>query len=210
MASRADDPSLGWRAITAQFAVLREEREAAERAAALLEAEREAFRAWAAHLSRTVVTAAYEVLSRRVAELRQTTGLPIELGTRISESTRGISYGTEYAFIELPPCRVDLYATWMDDGSPHLHFALTTWLTQRHPRMVSFPGCELIGDADGGYLLRATDSARYGELTNVDELVYRALEMLVRACRAHQAAQAILASGGRAALRSGARFAGQA
>ena len=210
MASRADDPSLGWRAISAQFAVLREERDAAERAAARIQAEREAYRCWAAYLSRTVVAAAYDVLGRRVAELRETTGLPIEIGARISDSTPGVSYRTEHAFVQLPPCRVDLYATCMNDAPPHIHFALTTWLTQRHPRMLSFPGCELLESADGNFLLRATDPARYGELTSVDELAYRALEMLARACRAHQAAQTILASGGKAAMRFRAQSAGQA
>ncbi|MBN1607611.1 MAG: hypothetical protein JW940_13320 [Polyangiaceae bacterium] len=209
MASRADDPSLGWRAISAQFAVLREERAAAEKAAAMREAERQAFRAWSAHISRTVITAAHEVLSRRVAQLQETTGLPLEVGMRVSESIQGVAYGTEYVHVQLPPCRVDLYATWMDDCPPHIHFALTTWLSHRHPRMVSFPGCELLGNADGGCLLRATDPARYGELTSVESLAYRALEMLVRACRAHQAAQAILASGVRIAL-SRAPYAGQA
>jgi hypothetical protein len=209
MASRADDPSRGWRAISAQFAVLRAEREAAERAAAMLEAEREAFRTWAAHASRAVVATAYELLGRRVVELQETTGLPLELGICLSELGPGVSYGTEYVYVQLPPCRVDLYATWMDDCPPHLHFALTTWLSHRHPRMVSFPGCELLGDAEGGCLLRATDPARYGEITCVEQLAYRSLEMLVRACRAHQAAQAILASGARATM-GRAQAAGQA
>jgi hypothetical protein len=198
MATRADDPTRGWRAISAQFAVLREERDAAEREASHREARRDAVRTWAAHASRAVVAAAYELLERRVAELRETTGLPIEVGVCLSELTEVGAYGTEYVYVQLPPCRVDLYAVWMDDCLPHLHFALTTWLSHRHPRMVSLPGCELLDGGDGGLLLRATDPARYGEITSVEALSYRALDMLARACRAHQAARAIVASGGRA------------
>lgn len=170
-----------WNSLYSRMKSLEAERLEAERQRRSVEAARAEHDAWA----RTALLDFWERLlrdvQRRAEEFRKQTGCPVEVVSRGGEPQRPADLPSlQVLELRLATSVVYLYTHHASGSAPLVHLA--HWPTaeaghRHHHRMMSFPMCSLDRVDEAGWRLRQLLGAR--EPATVDDLVYRAFELLV-------------------------------
>jgi hypothetical protein len=163
--------------------------ERAQRAAADAE-ERRLFDEWCAQVTGTVMQRIADVATERATALEEHTGkrMRVEYPSRAPiEYTPGGPAMT-FMTLDLEGSLLQIYSYRGPGDLPFIHFvpiprqASPSAGRPKHQRLISVPGAFIARHQDGSWeLLRArlSDDDEPAEPTSIDELVYRAFELLV-------------------------------
>ena len=160
------------------------------------EQERQAIREqqlahWARETTEKVMALVGEVASVRAVECQSETGQRVEVA---SPSRPPINVGPDgphmsFMTLRLGRSEVHMYSYRQPYAQPFIHFVQTGDRDQalsRRNRMQTRSGCRIDRREDDGFCLVALDEGTFedGDALSVDELVYRAFELLLEAAEA--------------------------
>jgi hypothetical protein len=188
-----------WHALFDEYRAHEAERLEVERRAREVEAARRDFEAW----GRTAVEQVISQLCTKIAQRSEE--LAIHAGVRIRikppRTAPGRHPRAEITFLELSRGQelVYVYAYHELGHAPLVHYLIPSYEgfleRARHPRLLSLPGARLERAADGSVVLArlAIDGGPLPEATTtIDDMVFRAFELLLRGRCVQRAARVAL------------------
>jgi hypothetical protein len=175
-----------WRGLFDDYRSAEAERLERERRRQELETSRREHDAWCQQAVREVMAAVAQAASRRADELALEAGVRVEV--RPLRHGPGRPLKAEIAYLELVRGRdsIYLYAYREPGHAPLIHYLMPSYdgVVERakHPRIVSFPGCRIArGDEGDPVLLQnPIDPSAGAEVVSIDDLIFRAFELLLR------------------------------
>lgn len=138
---------------------------------------------WYDEQTQLIMTLVREVASERAAVFQGDSGLAVDVQW---PSHPPINIGPDGPFmsfmcVRIPGREVHLYSHRIGTGAPLIHFVVvgSERPDKQQKRLLGRPGCRIEQREGGGFLLRGVgDAMRHGEVS-VDDLVYRAFELLL-------------------------------
>ncbi len=139
--------------------------------------------AWYDEQTQLVMALVREVVSERAAELERNGGIRVEVKWPSHPPINVDPDGPFMSFmtLALPDREVHLYSHRVGAGPPLIHFVVAEPETQEKPRkrLLGRPGCRLEQREGGGFLLRSVNGSGGTSTWSVDDLAYRAFELLL-------------------------------
>ncbi len=139
--------------------------------------------AWYDEQTQLVMTLVREVVSERAAELERNAGIRVEVKWPSHPPINVDPDGPFMSFMTLaiPDREVHLYSHRVGAGAPLVHFVVAGPETVDKPRkrLLGRPGCRIEQREGGGFLLRSVNGAVQQSVVSVDDLAYRAFELLL-------------------------------
>lgn len=176
-----------WRALFDEYKTHEAERLEADRRARAAKAELFELERWSKAAVETVMDQIAAEAARRSDELAEHAGVRIEIAAPRRAPARQPGAEVTYIGLTRGDDLVYVYAYSERGHLPLLHFMLPAYdgylERPRHPRLVSLPGCRLVRRQDGGTELervRVDGSLAKDATTSVEDLVFRAFELLLR------------------------------
>lgn len=171
-----------WSELYQRYADLDAERQANEKNRAdAAEAARQR-ETWCSDVEDRVMAALAKVAQRRAREFGESTGATVEVDYPAEKPIFAQELGHRMSFIglRLGGSRVHIYSTRPHAMLPHVHLVHTHQSDATRKRLVSIPGCVVVRSGDDGFeLLRRDEKTRVAEPATIEDVVYRAFELLV-------------------------------
>lgn len=139
--------------------------------------------AWYDAQTEHVMTLVREVARERALSFEQNAGLAVEVQWPSHPPINMDPEGPFMSFmcLRIPEREVHLYSHRVGTTAPLIHFVVAgIEVPERaRKRLLGRPGCRIEQRDGGGFLLRAVGGDSNGEEVSVDDLAYRAFEMLL-------------------------------
>lgn len=182
-----------WDELYEQMRALDAEREQRDERVAVDAEERRVFDEWCVQVTDTVMQRIADVAREHARELGARTGkhMAVEYPSRDAIKSEPDGPYMSFMTLTLESSALQLYSYRGAGDLPFIHFvplppeAPPTGSRPKHHRLISVPGAFIARHQDGSWeLLRArTADDEPAESTSIDELVYRAFELLVAGLR---------------------------
>jgi hypothetical protein len=141
--------------------------------------------AWYDEQTQLIMTMVREVASERAAAFQRDSGLTIEVQWPSHPPINIDPDGPFMSFmcLRIPEREVHLYSHRIGTGAPLIHFVVADpeRADRQQKRLLGRPGCRIEQREGGGFLLRGVGDAMRHGVVSVDDLVYRAFELLLSA-----------------------------
>jgi hypothetical protein len=139
--------------------------------------------AWYDEQTEHVMTLVREVASERAAAFAPGSGLSVEVQWPSHPPINLDPEGPFMSFmrLRLPEREVHLYSHRVGSSAPLIHFVVADKQVPDQPkkRLLGRPGCRIERRDGGGFLLRTVGGEADGSIVSVDDLTYRAFELLL-------------------------------
>lgn len=139
--------------------------------------------AWYDEQSHHVMTLLREVARERASEFEPSSGISVEVEWPSHPPINLDPDGPFMSFMRLrrPEREVHLYSHRVGASAPLIHFVVagTDTPDASKKRLVGRPGCRIDKREGGGFLLRAVGGEADGSIVSIDDLAYRAFELLL-------------------------------
>jgi hypothetical protein len=139
--------------------------------------------AWYDQQTEHVMTLIREVARERAGAFDPSSGISIEVDWPSHPPINLDPDGPFMSFmrLRLPQREVHLYSHRVGASSPIIHFVVagTDTPDAYKRRLIGRPGCRIERREGGGFLLRSAGGETDGQIVSVDDLAYRAFELLL-------------------------------
>lgn len=144
--------------------------------------QRRELAAWYDEQTQRVMALVREVVSERATEFEQSAGLHIDVQWPSHPPINIDPDGPFMSFmcLRIPAREVHMYSHRVGFGPPMIHFVVATPDSgdKRH-RLLGKPGCRIERRDTGGFLLQSVGGELNQSVLSVDDLAYRAFELLL-------------------------------
>lgn len=139
--------------------------------------------AWYDEQTELIMTMVREVASERAAAFQRDSGLAVEVQWPSHPPITIDPDGPFMSFmcLRIPEREVHLYSHRLGTSAPLIHFVVAgaERADRQQKRLLGRPGCRIERREGGGFLLRGVGDAMRHGVVSVDDLVYRAFELLL-------------------------------